>query len=157
MAATDTQTTASLFRQYGDDIFRLAYSYLGNRQDAEDICQSVFLKLAEKQVTLQPGKEKSWLLTCAANASKNLLRSFWHRSVTALEEDIPFSEERHRELHEALMALPPKYRVVVHLYYFEGYGQGEIAQILRLSRTAVQTRMQRARDMLRKELSDYEI
>ena len=157
VAATDTQTVASLFRQYGDDVFRLSYSYLGNHQDAEDVCQTVFLKLAEKPVTLYPGKEKSWLLTCAANASKNLHRSFWRRSVTSLEEDIPFSDHRHRELHDAIMTLPPNYRIVIHLDYFEGYDQGEIAGILRISRTAVQTRMQRARTMLRKELSDYEI
>lgn len=156
MTATDTRTIASLFRQYGDDVFRLAYSYLGNRADAEDVCQTVFLKLAEKPVSLLPGKEKSWLLTCAANASKNLHRSFWRRNVTPLEEDVPFDQDRHREIHEAVMALPPNYRIVVHLYYFEGYDQGEIANILHLSRTAVQTRMQRARAMLRKELTDFE-
>ena len=157
VTATDTQTIASLFRQYGDDVFRLAYSYLGNRQDAEDVCQTVFLNLAEKSVILLPGKEKSWLLTCAANALKNLHRSFWRKNVTVLEDDISFSDDRHQELHDALMTLPPKYRVVVHLYYFEGYDQGEIAGILRISRTAVQTRMQRARTMLRKELTDYEV
>ena len=58
-----------------------------------------------------------------------------------------------REVHDAVMALPPKYRTVIHLYYFEGYDQGEIGDILRISRTAVQTRMSRARAMLKKELS----
>lgn len=152
----DTETIASLFRQYGDDVFRLAYSYLGNRPDAEDVCQTVFLKLAEKPVQLYPGKEKSWLLTCAANAAKNLHLSFWRRNVSGLDLDIPFSEERHREVHEAVMSLPPNYRIVVHLYYFEGYDQGEIAKMLHLSRTAVQTRMSRARTMLKKELNDDE-
>lgn len=152
----DTETIASLFHQYGDDVFRLAYSYLGNRPDAEDVCQTVFLKLAEKKVTLYPGKEKSWLLTCAANAAKNLHLSFWRRNVSELDQDIPFSDARHQEVHEAVMALPPNYRIVVHLYYFEGYDQGEIATILHLSRTAVQTRMQRARAMLKKELNDDE-
>ena len=56
----------------------------------------------------------------------------------------------------AVQALPPQYRAVVHLYYWEGYDQGEIGEILHLSRTAVQTRMQRARAMLKKELSDDE-
>lgn len=145
-----------LFRQYADDVFRLSMSYLGNRQDAEDICQSVFLKLIHKNVTLLPGKEKAWLLTCAANACKNHLRSFWKRNVTQLDPNIPAPSEDHYDLYRAVLQLPVTYRGVVHLYYYEGYDQGEIARILGLSRTAVQTRMDRARAILRKELSCHE-
>ena len=152
----DTEAISDLFTRYGDDVFRLAYSYLGNRADAEDVCQTVFLRLAEKPVTLLPGKEKAWLLKCAANASKNLKKSFWRKNVDTLEDTFPFREPRDREVHDAVMALPPAYRMVVHLYYFEGYDQGEIAQILHLSRTAVQTRMSRARTMLKKELNENE-
>lgn len=152
----DTEQLADLFRQYGDDVFRLAYSYLGVRADAEDVCQGVFLKLAEGKAVLLPGREKSWLLTCAANACKTLLRSFWRRNVGELDESLPFRDETDREVWDAVMALPPKYRAVVHLYYWEGYGQGEIGDILHISRTAVQTRMARARAMLKKELSDDE-
>ena len=147
----DAEKLADLFRKYGDDVFRLAYSYLGNRADGEDVCQSVFLKLAEGKTVLLPGREKSWLLTC-----KSQLRSFWRRNVGELDESLPFRDQSDRELWDAVMALPPKYRAVIHLYYWEGYGQGEIGDILKISRTAVQTRMARARDMLRKELSDDE-
>ena len=152
----DSEQLAGLFRQYGDDVFRLAYSYLGSRADAEDVCQSVFLKLAEGKTALLPDREKAWLLTCAANACKSQLRSFWRRNVGGLDEDIPFREDADREVWEAVMALPPKYRAVIHLYYWEGCPQEEIGDILHISRTAVQTRMQRARAMLRKELSDDE-
>ena len=152
----DREQIAELFRDYGDDVFRLALSYLGSCPDAEDVCQTVFLKLAAGKVTLLPGKEKAWLLTCAANACKNHLKSFWRRSVGELEESIPFRTEEDRGLYEAVMALPAKYRAVIHLYYFEGYDQGEIGEILHISRTAVQTRMSRARAMLKKELSDDE-
>ena len=152
----DSEQLADLFRRYGDDVFRLAYSYLGSRADGEDVCQSVFLKLAQGKTTLLPGREKSWLLTCAANLCKSQLRSFWRRNVGELDETLPFREQSDQELWDAVMALPPKYRAVIHLYYWEGYDQGEIGEILHLSRTAVQTRMSRARDMLRKELSDDE-
>ena len=152
----EAEQLARLFLRYGDDVFRLAYSYLGNRADGEDVCQSVFLKLAEGGTVLLPGKEKSWLLTCAANLCKSQLRSFWRRNVGELDESVPFRDGSDRELWDAVMALPPKYRAVVHLYYWEGYDQGEIGGILHLSRTAVQTRMARARDMLRKELGDSE-
>ena len=152
----DRENIADLYRQYGDDVFRLALSYLGSRPDAEDICQTVFLKLAAGNVTLLPGREKAWLLTCTANACKNHLKSFWRRNVGELEESIPFRTQEERGLYEAVMALPAKYRAVIHLYYFEGYDQGEIGDILHISRTAVQTRMSRARAMLKKELSDDE-
>lgn len=142
-----------LFEAYADDVFRLAYSYLGSTQDAEDVCQTVFLRLAEGRIGPRPGKEKQWLLTCAANASKDLLRSFWRRNVGELSEDVPAARED-GELYRAVMSLPPKYRAVIHLYYYEGIGQREIGEILHISRTAVQTRMSRARAMLRKELSD---
>lgn len=152
----DTERLTELFRKYGDDVFRLAYSYLGSRADGEDVCQSVFLKLAEGKTVLLPGREKSWLLTCAANLCKSQLRSFWRRNVGELDESVPFQDGPDRAVWDAVMALPHKYRAVVHLYYWEGYDQGEIGEILHLSRTAVQTRMSRARDMLRKELSDDE-
>lgn len=152
----DREQIGALFRQYGDDVFRLAMSILGSRQDAEDVCQDVFLKLADGKVTLLPGKEKAWLLTCTANACKNHLKSFWRRNVGELDESIPFRAQEDRDLYEAVMALPAKYRAVIHLYYFEGYDQGEIGDILHISRTAVQTRMSRARAMLKKELSDDE-
>lgn len=57
----EREEVARLFRQYGDDVFHLAYSYLANRPDAEDICQTVFLKLAEGRTELTPGREKAWL------------------------------------------------------------------------------------------------
>lgn len=147
---------ADLFHQYGDDVFRLAYSYMGTRTDAEDICQSVFLRLAESNSRLLPGKEKSWLLTCTANQCRSQLRSFWRKNVDTLEESLPFQDASDRELWDAVMTLPPKYRAVVHLYYWEGYDQQEIGDILHISRTAVQTRMARARALLKKELCDDE-
>lgn len=141
-----------LYEDYAQDVFRLALSYLYNSQDAEDICHSVFLTLVEKDITLFPGREKAWLLKCAANACKDQLRSFWKKNRQELKDTMALTDDRDRELWAVVGQLPPKYRAVVHLYYFEGYSQEEIAQILGITRTAVQTRMQRARTMLEKEL-----
>ena len=143
---------AKLYDIYAQDVFRLALSYLRNNQDAEDICHSVFLTLIEKDITLHPGKEKTWLLKCAANACKDQLKSFWKKKREELDENMVFTDNRDRELWAVVGTLPPKYRAVAHLYYYEGYSQEEIAKILGITRTAVQTRMQRARTMLEKEL-----
>lgn len=132
---------AKLYDAYAQDVFRLALSYLYNSQDAEDVCHSVFLKLVEKDVTLFPGKEKAWLLKCAANACKDQLRSFWKQKREQLDENMVFTDSKDRELWAVVGSLPPKYRAVVHLYYYEGYSQEEIANILGITRTAVQTRM----------------
>ena len=143
---------AKLYDTYAQDVFRLALSYLYNCQDAEDVCHSVFLTLVEKDITLYPGSEKAWLLKCAANACKDQLRSFWKQNREALQDNMVFTDDRDRELWAVVGTLPPKYRAVVHLYYYEGYSQEEIAKILGITRTAVQTRMQRARQSLEKEL-----
>ena len=141
-----------LYNAYSQDVYRLALSYLYHSQDAEDVCHSVFLTFVEKDVTLFPGKEKAWLLKCTANACKNHLKSFWKQNQEELNENMVFTDDCDRDLWVLVGTLPPKYRAVIHLYYYEGYQQDEIAKILGITRTAVQTRMQRARAMLEKEL-----
>ena len=145
-----------LFEEYAEDVFRLALSYLQNRHDAEDICQSVFVKLLSYKKPRKFGKEKAWLLTCAANACKDHLKSFWRKNTVQLDETVVLNSETDKEIWKAVNSLAPKYRAVVHLYYYEGYAQDEIAQILRISRSAVQTRMSRAREQLKEALKEYE-
>ena len=150
----DRQEITRLYDQYARDVYRLALSYLHSQHDAEDICQSVFLKLVEKNVTLLPGKEKSWLLTCTVNACKNHLVSFWKKNTQQLDENLVFDSQEELDLWQQLLTLSPKDRALIHLYYYEGYSQEEIAKILSISRTSVQSRMQRARQKLRKELEE---
>lgn len=145
---------SELFALYGDDVYRFAYSFTRHAADAEDVCQSVFCRLAEGRVELEPGKEKAWLLACTANACKNRFRFLKRWASLPLEAAADIPDGNSREVLEAVLSLPEKYRAPVHLYYYEGYSQGEIADILGLRLTAVQTRMQRARAMLKEVLSD---
>lgn len=145
---------SELFALYGDDVYRFAYSFTRHAADAEDVCQSVFCRLAEGRTELEPGKEKAWLLACTANACKNRFRFLKRWASLPLEAAADVPGEDGRAVLEAVLSLPEKYRVPVHLYYYEGYSQGEIADILGLRLTAVQTRMQRARAMLKEVLSD---
>lgn len=145
---------SELFARYGDDVYRFAYSFTRHAADAEDVCQSVFYRLAEGRTELEPGKEKAWLLACAANACKNRFRFLKRWQSLPLEEAADVPGGNGGDVLEAVLSLPEKYRAPVHLYYYEGYSQGEIADILGLRLTAVQTRMQRARAMLKEVLSD---
>ena len=146
------QEVERLYERYSRDVYRLALSYLHSKHDAEDICQSVFLKLLETDSKISQEKEKAWLLKCTANACKNHLKSFWRQNREELDENMVFNDSRDRELWAVVGTISPKYRAVVHLYYYEGYNQAEIAHILGITRTSVQTRMQRARKILEKEL-----
>ena len=142
-----------LFRLYRDDVFRLAVSYTHSREDAEDVCQTVFLKAME-QKQLQPGKERSWLLQVTANVCRNLLRSHWWKTTVPMDETIAVAPPEINETLQSVLALKPKYRVVVYLHYYEMLSTGEIARLLHISPTAVTTRLSRARQMLKTQLEE---
>lgn len=147
------QNVESLFNTYRDDVYRLAVSYTRNIQEAEDVCQNVFLKLLE-QKQLQPGKEKAWLMQVTANLCRSLLRSGWWKKTVTLDDTIPAEPLQTNDVLCTVMELPPKYRVVVFLYYYEGYSTEDIAKLLKISRTAVTTRLSRARTALKEKLKE---
>ena len=147
------QNVESLFHKYHNDVYRLAVSYTQSIQEAEDVCQEVFLKLME-QKQVQPGKEKAWLMQVTANQCRSLLRSNWWKKTVPLEDTLthtPFSGD---DILKVVLALPPKYRVVVYLHYYEGYSTREISKLLKISQTAVTTRLARARDALKVQLEE---
>ena len=144
---------AQLFRDYRDDVYRLAVCYTKSREDAEDVRQTVFLKLLE-QKTFQPGKEKQWLLRVTANECKNLLRCHWWKTTVPLDETLSVEPPQVNETLQAVLSLDRKYRVVIYLHYYEMLGTQEIAQILHISRSAVTTRLSRAREMLKTKLKE---
>ena len=147
------QNIESLFMRYKDDVYRLALSYTKSVQEAEDVCQTVFVKLME-QKHIQPEKERAWLMQVTANRCKNLLRSSWWKQTAALEDALPLEASEHPEIRGIVMALPPKYRVVVYLHYYEELSTGEMARLLHISQSAVTTRLSRARKLLKEQLQE---
>lgn len=141
-----------LFQQYSTTVYRLALSCLGSRQDAEDVTQTVFLKALEKMPPLEESRQKAWLCRVTVNQSRDLLRSFWRKNTLPLEPDLPAQDGELHDVFDAVLRLPLKYRVPVHLYYIEGFSTAEIARQLKLTPSAVTTRLQRARTMLKQEL-----
>lgn len=146
-----------LFDLYSNMVYRLALSYLRSPQDAEDAVQMVFLKLVEGKAKPIPGKERSFLIQITVNHCKDVLRSTWRRQVIALEEDIVFEQKEDKDLFGAVMALPEKYRVAIHLHYYEGYSFSEIAAFLKITSSAVSMRIHRGRKILKRQLGgDYD-
>lgn len=143
-----------LFDQYHTMVYRLALSYTRSPQDAEDMVQTVFIKLLDGNGLPQSGKEKAWLIQVTVNACKDLLRSAWRKQTEPLDDTIPFSRPEEGELFTAVMALPKKYRVAIHLHYYEGYTFEEIAHFLHTSPSAVSMRLHRARKLLRSSLQE---
>ena len=137
-----------LFQKYKNDVYRLAVSFTKSRQDAEDVCQNVFLKLM-RQPHIEPGKEKSWLLQVTANECRSLLRSSWWRTTVPLEDTLSVDAPECSSVSAALLQLNPKYRVLVYLHYYEGFSTAEIARLLKISQSAVTTRLSRARRELK--------
>ena len=151
---------AQAARTYGDTVYRIAFHALNSREDAEDVTQTVLLKLYECKKEFESEEHmKHWILRVAVNESRRVLRSFWRRTSVPLEEwrDTAAPEDPAKaEVLEAVMALEPKYRVAVYLYYYEGLSAAEVAAAMRSNVSTVQTWLLRARARLRKELSEKE-
>lgn len=144
MRQVDEEQAERLVNTYSDLILRLSYTYLHSAQDAEDICQTVFLKcLTSGQVFESRDHEKAWIIRTAVNACKDLLRSAHRQRTVGLElvAEPPAPE--------AVMALPVKYRQVIYLYYYEGYSAREIGGLLGQSEASVNTYLSRGRSKLR--------
>lgn len=139
-----------IVNKYSEAMFRCAYTYCNNKQDAEDIIQEVFYKYLLKRPRFEDvSHEKAWLLRVTINTSKNYVHSFWHRNVECIQEDIPYMKSEEKEIWDLVRNLPEKYRIVVELHYLEGYSIKEIAEILNKNNSTVGTWFERAKKMLK--------
>lgn len=143
-----------LFHSYRDDVYRLALNYTHSVQEAEDVCQTVFLKLLEANGNITPGKERSWLMQVTANTCRDVLRSAWWRRTVPLETAGEVPQTQMKETLYLLRKLPPSYRVVLYLHYYEQYTTQEIAALLKIPRGTVSTRLRRGRERLKTMLKE---
>ena len=128
-----------LVAQYGSAVYRLAYARTGSREDAEDVTQETFLRLVRSSPVFQDGAhEKAWLLRVAAHCAADVFRAPWRKRDLPLEEaagaSAPPPEEPDGGVLAAVLALPEKYRLPVHLFYYEGYSIQEAAERIKVSR-----------------------
>lgn len=140
--------------RYGDTVRRLCMVHLKNEADTQDIFQTVFLKYVLSSVRFEsPEHEKAWLIRVTINACRDLLKSFFHSRVVPLEAAAACtSDPEDSGVLQAVLALPPKYKDVIYLHYYEDYTAPEIGQILGKNLNTVYTLLNRAKKLLRETL-----
>ena len=166
VAASDTKATTAekagvLLDRYGNTILRVAYSYLHNMSDAEDILQDTLIQFIKTEPAFMNSEhEKAWLIRVASNLSKNRIQYNKYRDTDELMEELVAEEKEDLAfVWEAVKQLPDKYREVIHLFYEEGYATKEIASILGRNESTVRSDLKRGREQLKailKEAYDFE-
>ena len=146
-------------------VYRISFHYFGNREDAEDISQDVFLKLYSHNTKFESEEElKAWLIRVTTNTCHSYFRNPFRKRKTEIDEkeieNIVGSSSSEQEIinrkvvMDAVMSLPERYRIVVYLYYYEEYSICQISNTLNIKETTIQTRLSRAREKLKSVLKD---
>lgn len=148
---------AQIYDRYSGAVYRTAFTMCKNTADAEDITQETFIKRFRTDISFDDySSEKAWLIRVAVNKCRDMFRSvryrYFYYTVSLDEVDLIYETKDESCVYHAVMELPPKYRIVIHLYYYEGYSVAEIGRIIGKSETAVQTQLYRARKKLKDTL-----
>ncbi len=143
--------------KYFDNIYRLALSRTGNKSDAEDVTQEVFVRFLKTDTHFFSEEHaKAWLINVTINCSKNVFLSSHYKKTVPLTEDISFSQPELEELYLVVAKLPLKYRTVIHLFYYEDMSIESISKCLNLKETTVKSQLHRGRELLKTMLKDYD-
>ncbi len=146
--------------QYGEMVYRLAFSHTGSRQDADDIYQEVFLRLVRCSTAFEDGEHlRAWLIRVTINCCNSLWRSPWKRRTVPLVqvEDTPVEMGPElAELTEALGRLSSKDRTVIHLFYYEDLSVAQLSRLLGERESTIRSRLTRARQRLKQLLEGGE-
>jgi RNA polymerase sigma-70 factor, ECF subfamily len=146
-------------------VYRISFHYFGNREDAEDVSQDVFLKLYSHNTKFESEEElKAWLIRVTTNTCHSYFRNPFRKRKTEIDEKeienivgSSSSEQgiiNRKVVMDAVMSLPERYRIVVYLYYYEEYSICQISNTLNIKETTIQTRLSRAREKLKSVLKD---
>lgn len=150
-------TTEEAVDRYADMVYRLALSQMKNTTDADDLFQEVFVRLVSHIQDLESWEHvKAWLIRVTINCAKKHFGQYWNRNVDYMEEPERVADEKggyelpeEHPVRAAVQKLPPKYRLAIHLYYFEEKTVAEIARLTEQKETTVKSQMHRAREMLK--------
>ena len=147
---------ANVVKNYSNMVYRLAFARTGNKHDADDIYQEVFLRYIRNQPYFENEEhKKAWFIKVTINCSNKLWRSAWRRKTMPLNETLPFESKEDIDLYKELQQLPAKYREVIHLFYYEDLSTEEIAEVLDRKSATVRTQLARARKLLKNIMKEY--
>lgn len=144
-----TATAESVVKKYADMVYRLAFAQVGSKSDADDIFQEVFLRYVQSKPVFESEEHrKAWLIRVTVNCTKKHWSSAWYRKTVPLEDSFTFELPEENGINEAMQKLAPKYRSVIHLFYYEGYSITEISSILCIRESTIRAQLTRARARL---------
>lgn len=147
-----------LMEQYRHNLYAVAFNICKSQQDADDVVQETFLQYYITKKEFDDEQHiRAWLIRVAINKAKNVTNTFWRKNKVSLEEymeTLAFESTESSDLFESVLKLPEKYRIAIHLYYFEDYSTTEIADILKISLSNVKARLSRGRMLLKEALKE---
>ena len=139
--------------KYSDMVYRIALTRCKNKESAEDVYQTVFLKYSEKMPNFESEEHsKAWFIRVTINLSKDENTSAWNKKVVALDDSIQFETKEDSDLFIDTCKLPQNYKSVIYLMYYEGYKVKEISNILNASEGTIKTWLYRAREILKENI-----
>ena len=152
----DKSKIKEFYELYFDMVYKICYLYTKNEADSADITQEVFYRLIKYAPSFETNeKAKAWFIVTASNCCKTLLKKWWYRPVTyPAESENTQMEFKDNSVLEAVLSLDKKYSVPIYLYYYEGYKTAEIGAMLNEKPSTIQTRLAKARELLKLELEE---
>lgn len=162
MSKRDLETEfEAKYNDYGNMLYKVAFLYLGNKSDCEDVLQDVFTKyLTGKYKFKNAEHEKAWFIRVTQNKCLDYLKKSGRKNISVDDKEITDTynyDETAQDIISKVIALPDKYKSAIILYYYNDYSVEEISKTLKLSESAVKKRLQRGREILKIELEDYAI
>ncbi|BCD22073.1 RNA polymerase ECF-type sigma factor [Bacillus cereus] len=157
-----------IMNKYGQEVLQLVYSYVNNKEVAEDLTQDIFVKCYKSLHTYKGNSNlKTWLWRIAINHCKDYLKSWYNKKVIVTEDDFTYMESQKESVEQiviqsaedsrlasAVMNLPIKYREVIYLFYYEELSIKEIAIVIDVKENTIKTRMKKAKELLKKGLEE---
>ena len=149
----ENEAKREIVEKYFDMIYKLALSQTKNREHAEDVVQDVFLRYLKTDKAFESDEHiKAWLIRVTINCSHNIFNNSWTKKTVPLSEELVFNTEEKSDVYYAALELPPKYKAVIHLFYYEDLSVAQISKYLGIKESTVKSQLSRGREMLREKL-----
>lgn len=147
-----------LINEYQTNLYIAAFNVCKSIEDSKDAVQDTFIAYHTSNIQFNDEQHiRAWLFRVVVNKAKDMSKTFWNRNKMSLEdfvETIPFDSSNESNLFETVLNLPEKYRIVIHLFYYEDYSVKEIAEILHATESNVKVRLSRGRKLLKEILKE---